>query len=206
MPFTPPTLAQIQIRRGLSTAWTSANPMLGAGEFGLETDTGKIKVGDGTTLWNSLSYFLPALAAVATSGSYNDLFGTPTLATVATTGSYNDLTNVPGGSATIVFPTQTIAGVYPTDAAVADIFDLTVNGVATIGNPTNPIDGKTLRWRIKQDAAGTWGVSLGAKFKLPSSHVGAVPWSTTVNATDLLAATYCAARDEWDVIAFVPGY
>ena len=37
----------------------------------------------------------PSLAAVATSGDYDDLTNKPTLATVATSGSYNDLTNKP---------------------------------------------------------------------------------------------------------------
>ena len=47
---------QILFRRGTSTEWTSANPTLGAGEPGIETNTGKIKVGDGSTLWNALPY------------------------------------------------------------------------------------------------------------------------------------------------------
>ena len=46
----------IQIKRGTSTAWTSANPTLNAGEIGFETDTKKMKVGDGSTAWTSLSY------------------------------------------------------------------------------------------------------------------------------------------------------
>ncbi len=37
----------------------------------------------------------PTLAAVATSGDYNDLTNTPALALVATTGDYNDLLNTP---------------------------------------------------------------------------------------------------------------
>jgi hypothetical protein len=47
---------QILFRRGTSADWTSANPALGSGEPGIETNTGKIKVGDGTTLWNALPY------------------------------------------------------------------------------------------------------------------------------------------------------
>lgn len=47
---------QIQLRRGSSTEWTSANPILAEGEVGLELDTGKIKYGDGVTNWNSLPY------------------------------------------------------------------------------------------------------------------------------------------------------
>jgi hypothetical protein len=46
----------IQIRRGTASQWTSANPTLAAGEWGLETDTGKVKIGDGSTAWNSEPY------------------------------------------------------------------------------------------------------------------------------------------------------
>ena len=36
--------------------WTTANPLLQRGELGVETDTRKIKVGDGITYWNDLEY------------------------------------------------------------------------------------------------------------------------------------------------------
>ena len=48
---------QIQIRRDLAAHWISANPTLAEGEAGYETNTGKIKYGDGTTAWNSLAYY-----------------------------------------------------------------------------------------------------------------------------------------------------
>lgn len=48
---------KIQIRRGTATQWTTADPTLSSGEFGLETDTGKVKLGDGSTAWTSLAYF-----------------------------------------------------------------------------------------------------------------------------------------------------
>ena len=47
---------QIQMRRDTATNWTSAGPTLAAGEWGLETDTLKFKIGDGTTAWASLAY------------------------------------------------------------------------------------------------------------------------------------------------------
>ncbi len=47
----------IQIRRDTAALWTSANPTLASGELGLETDTGKIKIGDGSTAWTSLAYY-----------------------------------------------------------------------------------------------------------------------------------------------------
>lgn len=47
---------RIQLRRGTAAQWASANPVLLAGEEGLETDTGKVKIGDGATAWNALPY------------------------------------------------------------------------------------------------------------------------------------------------------
>ena len=46
----------IQFKRGLSTAWTSINPVLADTEIGVETDTGKEKQGDAITPWNNLPY------------------------------------------------------------------------------------------------------------------------------------------------------
>jgi hypothetical protein len=48
---------RIQIRRDTSTNWGNANPILSQGELGLETNTGKLKIGNGSTLWNNLAYF-----------------------------------------------------------------------------------------------------------------------------------------------------
>jgi hypothetical protein len=47
---------RIQFRRGTSTEWSSANPVLAEGELVLETDTLQVKLGDGTTQYNSLAY------------------------------------------------------------------------------------------------------------------------------------------------------
>lgn len=49
-------VTQIQIRRGTAAQWTSTNPTLAAGEFGFETDTNKLKCGNGSTAWTSLTY------------------------------------------------------------------------------------------------------------------------------------------------------
>jgi hypothetical protein len=49
-------VTQIQVRRGTASQWTSTNPTLAAGEFGFETDTNKLKCGNGSTAWASLPY------------------------------------------------------------------------------------------------------------------------------------------------------
>lgn len=48
---------KIQLRRGEAVEWSTANPILLAGEIGYITDTGDIKIGDGTNHWNALPYF-----------------------------------------------------------------------------------------------------------------------------------------------------
>ena len=51
---------RMQQRRGTAAQWTAANPTLAAGEIGFETDTNKFKLGNGSTAWTSLAYFVDA--------------------------------------------------------------------------------------------------------------------------------------------------
>jgi len=51
---------RMQQRRGTAAQWTAANPTLAAGEIGFETDTNKFKVGNGSSAWGSLAYFVDA--------------------------------------------------------------------------------------------------------------------------------------------------
>ena len=46
----------IQFRRGTAAQWAAANPILAAGELGLETDSENFKIGNGVTAWNALAY------------------------------------------------------------------------------------------------------------------------------------------------------
>ena len=88
----------IQLRRDTAANWTSANPTLSQGEQGYETDTGKMKIGDGSTAWSSLDYFVDS-SAYATSSDITTAVtpkaNTADLADVATSGSYDDLSDTP---------------------------------------------------------------------------------------------------------------
>lgn len=46
----------IQHKTGTAAQWTSVNPTLAKGEIGFETDTAKMKIGDGVTTYNNLPY------------------------------------------------------------------------------------------------------------------------------------------------------
>ena len=57
---------RIMTRIDTAARWTSINPVLLAGELGIETDTHRIKAGDGTTAWTSLPYLsMPADVTVS---------------------------------------------------------------------------------------------------------------------------------------------
>lgn len=49
-------MATIRLKRGTAAGWISADPILAAGEPGFETDTGKLKIGNGVDEWTALPY------------------------------------------------------------------------------------------------------------------------------------------------------
>lgn len=57
-------LVKMLARNDTAANWTAQNPVLLRGEPGLETDTGKIKFGDGVKAWNVLPYSIPTAADV----------------------------------------------------------------------------------------------------------------------------------------------
>jgi hypothetical protein len=56
------TFTRFKLRSDTAANWTAANPVLLAGEIGVETDTRRYKIGDGTTAWVGLSYYIDGVA------------------------------------------------------------------------------------------------------------------------------------------------
>ena len=75
---------RLQIRRGLGSAWQTSNTLLTQGELGLDTSTGKLKIGDGILHWNDLPYF----------GFYSSNFGNLT--------SSDGILNIIGGTGCVL--------------------------------------------------------------------------------------------------------
>lgn len=46
---------RLQLRRGITSLWTSRNPILAAGEPAVDLTTGVLKVGNGVTPWLTLN-------------------------------------------------------------------------------------------------------------------------------------------------------
>jgi len=56
------TFTRFKLRNGTAAEWTAANPTLLQGEIGVETDTRRYKIGDGSTAWAGLSYYVDGVA------------------------------------------------------------------------------------------------------------------------------------------------
>ena len=78
-------MTKIQLRRDTATNWASANPILASGEPAFETDTGKFKIGDGVTAYNSLPYKDDGGGSGTT--DYTDLTNKPQINSIELTGN-----------------------------------------------------------------------------------------------------------------------
>ena len=122
---------QIQYRRGTAAEWTAANTTLAVGEPGYETDTGKFKVGTGSTAWASLTY---------SSGLTGPTGPTGLTGPTGPTGSIGAASTVAGPTGP-TGPTSTVAGpTGPTGPAG----EVTLVGVQTLTNKTINLTSNTL--------------------------------------------------------------
>lgn len=157
--------ARIQLKRATAAQWSAANPVLYSGEIGLETDTNKFKIGNGSTAFNSLPYFngnltgsnLNDLSDVTITSAANGDFlrwnGTAWIndavnLSTDTVGSYVEsltagtgitVTNNSGEAAT---PTIAIGQSVETSASVT-FGGLTVNGQTTVAGHVVPSTNET---------------------------------------------------------------
>lgn len=102
--------SRMQQRRDTAANWTSNNPTLANGEIGIESDTKKMKVGDGATAWSSLAYAATGTVTSITAGtglSGGTISSSGTIAidsTVATLTGSQTLTNKTLTSPTLTTP------------------------------------------------------------------------------------------------------
>lgn len=130
--------SRLQNRRDTSSNWTTNNPTLAAGEIGYETNTGKFKIGDGTTAWTSLGYTqngtvtsitagtglsggtITSTGTIAIDSTVVTLSGTQTLTNkTLTTPTISSITNT--GTLTLPTSTDTLVGRSTSDALSSKI-------------------------------------------------------------------------------------
>jgi len=126
---------RMQQRRGTAAQWTSANPILNAGEMGWESDTNKFKIGDGTNHWADLDYFIDQSSTV------NPAFGSSITFEGATSDAYETTLTVadPTADRTITLPNSTGTVVLADGSG-----NVTVSGNLTVQGTTTTVDSTTI--------------------------------------------------------------
>lgn len=123
-------LVRLQTRRDTAANWTLANPVLSDGEPGRETDTGKLKIGDGIRNWASLPY----LHESGLASSAPPAIGTASAGT-ATQAARQDHTHA--------LPANVSAATVTTTGNVTVGGDLVVTGALTTGSTSVPASSVT---------------------------------------------------------------
>jgi hypothetical protein len=205
-------VTQIQIRRGTASQWTSANPTLAAGEQGYETDTGKMKIGDGSTAWNSLAYAITGAVGTVTSItagtglSGGTITGTGTIAidsTVATLTGTQTLTNktLTDPKINLAFDAETASytAVLANNGQVVTMDNASAN---TFSIPTNasvayPIGTQINVLQIGAGQTTIQAVTSGTTTILSTAATAAAP---KIRARYGMATCIKAATDTWYVV------
>lgn len=126
--------ARIQIRRDLASNWIApgADPVLASGEFGYETDTGVIKIGDGVEPWSNLPILF------ASYNSYNPTVSQGVSTNISKDGSSYHKYSRNGDTITYtVALTMTASGTSGSDVTIS---------IPTVASSSNLIIGSGYYW------------------------------------------------------------
>lgn len=149
-------------------------------------------------------------ASTASAAGFRMLAGTPPATPVdgdmwlTTSALFGRANGVTSNLTRIVFA-LTDAVTIAVDAAAGDVLTVTLGGNRTIAAPTNPVNGKLLLFRIRQDATGTRTLTWNAVFQF-TTELPAPTLSTAANTVDYVGFVYDAVRAKWDCIAYAIGY
>lgn len=127
---------KILLRNDTAAKWTSENPVLSKGEIGIEIDTNKFKIGDGTKTWTQLSYAGTVVAASSTNGHIT-IDGTDTTVYTLPTGgsSIGGVKTTSSGAGTVKINSAGTMQLNTSGATAGSYSKVTVNnmGVVTAG-------------------------------------------------------------------------
>jgi hypothetical protein len=156
--------SKIRVRRDTSINWSVVNPILALGEPGLETDTGKIKYGDGVTAWVGREYASKGDAGVK--GDKGDMSTVVGLTATSTTS--HSLASTGSKTVTIQTGKDYVAGMSVTIASAANPSVDYMSGIVT------SYSGSTLIVAVDTvNGSGThtdWSITFAAGAPLGSGH------------------------------------
>ena len=190
---------RIQLRRDTAANWTSSNPVLRAGELGIETDTLKFKIGNGSSTWTQITNY----ANVTTTGLSNSLSDYILAATKGTPGgpaaldSNGDLL-IPENSVilwndTDYTYTTTVTATQPTANRTITLPNATGTVALTSDLPTQYTDELAQDAAAAALAAGTHtNITVTYNDNANSISLAAAPGYVDEQAVDAVAAALAA--------------
>ena len=175
-------MPKIQMRRDTSANWKSVNPTLLAGEWALETDTKKMKIGDGTTGYNSLSYFREEDNKWQKPSEWIDIRSGQIANSIYFLVGHSAPTENEGTYTVSTYPSFSV---YATVSTAANTYDVYVDGikVATTANGT----ATTLNWGTLY-TNGT--ITGGHDVTYPSALTTHIVRITPTTGTDTISRIY----------------
>jgi len=189
-------MKSLQHKRGTAAILTANNPVLAAGEYGIETDTGKVKIGDGSTTWVNLGYAF-SNAANLTSGTLPDARLSSAIATYSSlAANANSSTSVidifprgeQSGQATVI-TSGTLWITFFTPAVTLNVSSITMGSTQTAGASLTlarmglyTFDETTATLVARTASDTTLFTSTLTTYQRSFSTVGSFPASYTCNA------------------------
>jgi len=199
---------RFRVRRRTAADWTALNEVLLSAEIGLETDTGKIKIGDGVTPWNGLAYFTgqpnmtlvagagividdtePAVPVVINDGVRGLIAGAGV--SVDATDPHNPVISASGGGSggrsSVTHLAVSSSGPLDLDYALGDYFVVSLSNDVTLLSIINPpAYCGSIRVRFIQDTTGNWGVVLSNNMRaIEGSDTSISPASSSATVLHL---------------------
>lgn len=68
------TNSKIQLRRDTAANWSTYNPILSAGEIGIDSDANRVKIGDGVSTWSARPYLDEIISSLRVMHNEESLF------------------------------------------------------------------------------------------------------------------------------------
>ena len=152
---------RIQMRRGSTSDWNTADPILNEGEIGYNTTLGQIKIGDGSTAWSSLDYMVTDAELTTSLGNYIELTEKGAENGVAELDSNKNVLTASSvifeGATTNSYQT-TITVVEPTQDATITVPNVTGNMITS--GDTGTVTNAMLAGSIANDKLSNSGITI----------------------------------------------
>jgi hypothetical protein len=88
------------------------------------------------------------------------------------------------------------SGTTLVNAALGNAFNLTLTAsTTTLGNPSNPVDGQTIRVRVIQGSGGSFTLAYGTAYDFGAGSAPTL--STAAGKVDILGFEYVASLSKW---------